>query len=43
MGMGGIKGLNDYYQNRVIKYINVLQKRCKELNNHYASLFKASE
>ncbi|KAJ8985653.1 hypothetical protein NQ317_015149 [Molorchus minor] len=38
MGMGGVKGLDDYYQNRVVKYINVLQKRCKELNDRYAVL-----
>lgn len=37
-GMGGVKGLHDYYQNRVVKYINVLKKRCKELNDHYAVL-----
>lgn len=38
LGMGGIKGLHDYYQTRVIKYIDALQKRCKELNRHYESL-----
>lgn len=43
MGMGGVRGLNDYYNYRVIKYINVLQKRCTELNEHYASLIKATE
>ncbi|KAJ8941137.1 hypothetical protein NQ318_004256 [Aromia moschata] len=37
-GMGGVKGLNDYYQNSVVKYISVLQKRCKELNDYYAML-----
>ncbi|XP_019871954.2 uncharacterized protein LOC109600261 [Aethina tumida] len=37
-GLGGVKGLNDYYQCRVVKYINVLQKRCKELNDYYARL-----
>lgn len=38
--MGGVKGLHDYYQSRVIKYIPVLQKRCEELNKHYESLLK---
>ncbi|KAK5650211.1 hypothetical protein RI129_001240 [Pyrocoelia pectoralis] len=38
LGMGGVKGLHDYYQTRVVKYINVLQKRCKELIKHYESL-----
>ncbi|XP_074029112.1 STAGA complex 65 subunit gamma [Leptinotarsa decemlineata] len=38
IGMGGVKGLNDYYQNRVVKYVNVLKKRCKELNDNYAAL-----
>lgn len=37
-GMGGVNGLHDYYQNRIVKYISVLQKRCKELNDHYTSL-----
>ncbi|KAF2890283.1 hypothetical protein ILUMI_15890, partial [Ignelater luminosus] len=38
LGMGGVQGLHDYYQTRVIKYISTLQKRCKELNTHYESL-----
>lgn len=38
LGMGGVKGLHDYYQTRVIKYIGVLQRRCKELNKHYEDL-----
>lgn len=38
LGMGGVKGLHDYYQTRVMKYVSVLQKRCKELNKHYESL-----
>ncbi|XP_057661034.1 STAGA complex 65 subunit gamma-like [Diorhabda carinulata] len=37
-GMGGVRGLHDYYQNRVIRYIDVLKKRCVELNEHYAAL-----
>lgn len=41
--MEGVKALNDYYQDRVIRYITILQNRCKELNDHYASLFKATE
>ncbi|XP_022918049.1 STAGA complex 65 subunit gamma [Onthophagus taurus] len=38
LGLGGTKGLHDYYQNRVIKYIEVMQKRCRELNNYYTQL-----
>ncbi|KAG5865925.1 hypothetical protein JTB14_021171 [Gonioctena quinquepunctata] len=38
MEMGGVKGLNDYYQNRVVKYVNVLKRRCKELIDNYAVL-----
>lgn len=38
MGMGGVRGLNDYYQTRIVKYINVLRKRCQDLNDHYAKL-----
>ncbi|KAF5276727.1 hypothetical protein FQR65_LT03952 [Abscondita terminalis] len=38
LGMGGVKGLHDYYQTRIIKYIDVLQKRCKDLKKHYESL-----
>ncbi|XP_060525948.1 uncharacterized protein LOC132701784 [Cylas formicarius] len=37
-GLGGVKGLNDYYQCRVLKYVNVLQRRCKELDNYYSQL-----
>ncbi|XP_018575797.1 uncharacterized protein LOC108914455 [Anoplophora glabripennis] len=37
-GMGGVKGLDDYYSNRVVKYVSVLQKRCEELNDHYVLL-----
>jgi len=40
MGMGGAKGLYEYYQCRVLKYINVLQMRCKELEDHYSELLK---
>ncbi|XP_030755711.1 uncharacterized protein LOC115882033 [Sitophilus oryzae] len=35
LGLGGAKGLHDFYQSRVIKYVNVLQKRCKELDDTY--------
>ncbi|XP_015839593.1 STAGA complex 65 subunit gamma isoform X2 [Tribolium castaneum] len=35
MGMGGIKGLNDYYQSRVIKYVSVLENRCQQLCDDY--------
>ncbi|GJQ82087.1 putative histone H3 acetylation [Trypoxylus dichotomus] len=38
LGMGGIRGLHDYYQARVVKYISVLRKRCHDLNDHYAKL-----
>ncbi|RZC27669.1 STAGA complex 65 subunit gamma-like [Asbolus verrucosus] len=38
IGMGGVKGLNDYYQSQVIKYIGVLENRCKELNEQYQAL-----
>lgn len=38
MGFGGAKGLYDYYQCRILKYINVLQKRCQELDKHYSEL-----
>ncbi|CAG9772515.1 unnamed protein product [Ceutorhynchus assimilis] len=38
IGFGGCKGLQDYYQTRVIKYMKVLQNRCQELDNHYSSL-----
>uniref|UniRef100_A0A6P7G6D3 Uncharacterized protein LOC114336410 n=1 Tax=Diabrotica virgifera virgifera TaxID=50390 RepID=A0A6P7G6D3_DIAVI len=37
-GMGGVRGLHDYYQIRVVNYVNVLQRRCLELNEHYAVL-----
>ncbi|CAH0554090.1 unnamed protein product [Brassicogethes aeneus] len=38
MGLGGVYGINDFYQCRVIKYIDVLRKRCIDLNDHYATL-----
>ncbi|XP_044261855.1 uncharacterized protein LOC123009540 [Tribolium madens] len=38
MGLGGIKGLNDYYQSRVIKYVSVLENRCKQLIEDYNNL-----
>ncbi|KAL3280116.1 hypothetical protein HHI36_017621 [Cryptolaemus montrouzieri] len=38
IGMGGVKGIHDYYQSRVIKYINVLYGRSKELSDHYNNL-----
>jgi hypothetical protein len=38
MGMGGVKGLDDYYQSRVIKYVTVLENRCKDLTEEYQAL-----
>ncbi|XP_045475658.1 STAGA complex 65 subunit gamma-like [Harmonia axyridis] len=38
LGMGGVKGLHDYYRSRVIKYVNVLRGRCQVLNDHYNQL-----
>lgn len=38
MGLGGVKGLDDYYQSRVFKYVNVLENRCKQLNEDYNAL-----
>lgn len=38
LGMGGVQGLYDYYQTRVIKYISILRKRCHDLNDHYTKL-----
>ncbi|KAK9871376.1 hypothetical protein WA026_011631 [Henosepilachna vigintioctopunctata] len=38
MGMGGVKGLHDYYQSRVIKYIKVLYGRATELSEAYNNL-----
>ncbi|XP_066252136.1 STAGA complex 65 subunit gamma-like isoform X1 [Euwallacea similis] len=37
-GFGGAKGIHNYYQSRVIKYINVLYQRCVELEKYYSSL-----
>lgn len=36
--MGGVAGLHDYYQTRVVKYIFTLRKRCNELVEHYKGL-----
>lgn len=38
IGIGGLKGLHDYYENRIVKYVNVLKKRCEDLNDHYENL-----
>ncbi|XP_018321798.1 uncharacterized protein LOC108734657 isoform X2 [Agrilus planipennis] len=38
LGFGGMRGLHDYYQTRIVKYITILQKRCEELNKHYKTL-----
>lgn len=38
LGLGGVKGVHEYYQSRVVRYIRILQKRCHELNEHYAKL-----
>ncbi|KAK9688432.1 Bromodomain associated [Popillia japonica] len=38
LGMDGIRGLHDYYQSRIVKYIGILRKRCSDLNDHYAKL-----
>ncbi|KAJ3653073.1 hypothetical protein Zmor_018990 [Zophobas morio] len=38
IGIGGVKGLNDYYQARVVKYVNVLEDRCKDLTEEYQTL-----
>nr|CAI5840572.1 unnamed protein product [Callosobruchus analis] len=37
-GLGGIQGLNDYYQNRIVKYATVMEKRCKDLIDHYSTM-----
>ncbi|CAH1981088.1 unnamed protein product [Acanthoscelides obtectus] len=37
-GLGGIRGLSDYYQNRIIKYATVMENRCKELIDHYSTM-----
>lgn len=36
--MGGVAGLHDYYQTRVVKYIFTLRKRCSDLVEHYKAL-----
>lgn len=41
IGMEGISGLHDYYQTRVIRYVTILQKRCKNLSNYYEKLMKS--
>ncbi|XP_017780593.1 PREDICTED: uncharacterized protein LOC108565569 isoform X2 [Nicrophorus vespilloides] len=38
LGIGGMKSLEEFFQNRVVNYIGVLQKRCSNLNNHYENL-----
>lgn len=38
VGLGGCRGLHDYYQSRVIKYIDVLRKRCKDLSEYYEKI-----
>jgi len=38
MGTGGVQALQNYYHFRVIRYIHVLRKRCRDLNEHYAKL-----
>lgn len=38
MGMGSCSQLHDYYQTRNVKYVNILKKRCEELNDHYEKL-----
>lgn len=40
IGLGGIRGLHDYYENRVVKYVNVLHKRTVELKNQYDKLLE---
>lgn len=35
IGMNGVMGLQDYYENRVVKYIDVLYQRCEKLKNNY--------
>ncbi|VEN59874.1 unnamed protein product [Callosobruchus maculatus] len=37
-GLGGIRGLNDYYQNRIVKYATVMEARCKDLIDHYSTM-----
>lgn len=41
MGLGGAKGLHNYYQCRVVKYVGTLLKRCKKLEDQYFSLVSA--
>ncbi|KAL1505339.1 hypothetical protein ABEB36_004928 [Hypothenemus hampei] len=38
MGFGGVSGLHNYYQNRVVKYVRKLEKRCQVLEKEYLSL-----
>lgn len=38
MGMGGAKSLHEYYQNRVIKYMHIMEMRCLESVDHYRKL-----
>jgi len=38
LGLGGMIGLHDYYQNRVIKYIGTLRKRSAQLIEKYKRL-----
>ncbi|XP_076260636.1 uncharacterized protein LOC143196650 isoform X2 [Rhynchophorus ferrugineus] len=38
LGFGGAKGLQDYYQCRVVNYVTVLEKRCQELDKYYSAL-----
>ncbi|XP_050303572.1 uncharacterized protein LOC126741239 [Anthonomus grandis grandis] len=38
LGFGGARNLHNYYQSRVVKYVQVLQKRCRDLERYYLSL-----
>lgn len=40
LGLNGIKGLHDYYETRVVKYVNILYKRCEDLSIRYEKLLE---
>lgn len=38
LGLGGTKGIHDYYVTRIVKYIPILQQRCQDLIDEYEEL-----